>query len=327
MTIHMFTSGLRPNNFFENPYNKLSAFHRPIGSGAVYASDTDPNTIYWKRGSNPNVNSTNGWGVQVVVCDPSYPPVTVTWTGSTGKASMFPVTLRLPPGWTSGKGTLDNVVVAFDLEAGVTHDFYHWEDAGPRAHIHNVTPLDGFGHGPVPGGGQSWSCSASGLWGVAGIIRGFELNNPGTPIYHAHQIALSSKTTNPTPPQLGQGVVWPSINHDGSCNTNPAVWCTGYIPYGALFALPSFINISVLSLSEAGVRLATALQDYGVYCVDNSEGPAMRADQYVNASIRTALLSDLGKIYPLMRRVLNNAKDQTASGGGTPRSINTAFDA
>lgn len=326
MTIHLFTSGLRPNNFFENPYNKLSAFHRPIGSGAVYADDTDLNTIYWKKGSGANINSSNGWGVITGVCDPSYPLVTITWaSGSWGGSGTFPVSLRIPPGFTV-PGTVDAHVAMYDPVTNVTHDFYHWVNPN-KAALHYVSPADGLGHGVLPTGGQNWGVSASGVWGLFGIIRGFEVNNPGTPIYHVHQIALSSKTTNPTDPQLGQGIVWPSINHDGGCDTAPGVWCKGYIPYGALFALPSFINISALGLSEAGTRLATAIQDYGVYVVDNAESPAMRADQYVTRALESQLRTDMGKIYPLMRRVLNNAKDQTASGGGTPRSINSAFDA
>lgn len=333
MSIHQFTGGAATEtapvtNLFQTPYSRLSAFHRSIGSDAVYASDTDPNTIYWKRGSNPNINSTNGWGVTTGVCDPSYPLVTITWAnGGWGGADQFPVSLRIPPGFAPIGGTVDNVVVIYDPAAGVTHDFYHWVNSGPKAALHYVSPIDGLGHGYLPGGVRNWGVSTSGLWGIAGIMRGFEVTTPGLPIRHAHQIALSSKTTNPTPPQLGQGVVWPSVGHDGGCDSAPTVWCMGYIPYGALFALPPGVNIGSLGLSEPGARLAQAFMDYGLYVVDNAEGPAFRADQYIPAALQTTLRADLAKVYPLMRRIMNNAQSQSVSGGGTPRAINGAFDA
>lgn len=317
-----------PSGAFENPYNKNSAFHRPIGSGAIYSGDSDPDTVYWKRGSNPNINSTNGWGVTTGILDPSYPLVTISWySGGWGGSDQFPVQLRLPPGFSTVGGTIDNHVTLYDPAAGVTHDFYHWVNDGPKAALHYVSPIDGIGHGALPGVGQNWAMSTSGLWGLAGIMRGFELTAPGMPIRHAHQIGLSSKTTNPTPPQLGKGIVWPSINHDGGCDTAPTVWGTGVIPYGALFALPPNVSIDGLNLSEAGSRLAQAFQDYGVYCVDNAEGPAFRADQYIPGALQTTLRADLAKVYPLMRRVMNNSQAQTCAGGGAPRAINGAFDA
>src|SRR5512132_1347110 len=37
------------NDLFENPFNKSSAQHRPMGTGAIYASDSDPATRDWMR--------------------------------------------------------------------------------------------------------------------------------------------------------------------------------------------------------------------------------------------------------------------------------------
>jgi hypothetical protein len=102
--------------------------------------------------------------------------------------------------------------------------------------------------------------------------------------------------------------------------------CSGNIPYGALLALPPSVNINDLGLSEPGKRLAGALQNYGAYAVDSTGCSAMRADQYVNATVKHALKNDMKKIYPLLRMVLNNNAGQTASGGGTPRAENCAFD-
>jgi hypothetical protein len=63
-----------------------------------------------------------------------------------------------------------------------------------------------------------------------------------------------------------------------------------------------------------------------VYAADGSACPTLRADQYVTPANVLALRTDMRKLYPLLRMVLNNSKDQTASGGGTPRAENCAFD-
>jgi hypothetical protein len=125
--------------------------------------------------------------------------------------------------------------------------------------------------------------------------------------------------------QLQNKVVWPAISTDWYCKPHPEL-CSGNIPYGALLALPPNVNIAALGLSEPGRRIAEALKNYGVYAVDGSSCPTLRGDHYITASVKTALTADMRKIYPNLRMVLNNAKDQTASGGGTARAENCAFD-
>jgi hypothetical protein len=124
--------------------------------------------------------------------------------------------------------------------------------------------------------------------------------------------------------QLQNKVVWPAAFTDGYCKTNPGL-CSGNIPYGALLALPPSANIAGLGLSEPGRRLAAALQNYGAYAVDGSSCPTLRGDQNINGGVRQTLINDMRKLYPLLRMVLNNSAGQTASGGGTPRAENYAF--
>lgn len=50
---------------FANPFDKASALHGPIGSGAVYASNSHATTLNLKRASFNSINSNNGWGVNV----------------------------------------------------------------------------------------------------------------------------------------------------------------------------------------------------------------------------------------------------------------------
>ena len=90
--------------------------------------------------------------------------------------------------------------------------------------------------------------------------------------------------------------------------------------------LPPSTDIANLDLSEPGRRVAEALQNYGVYVVDTTGCPNMRGDQDIDAGVRRALIDDMRKVYPLLRRVLNNSVGETDSGGGTSRAENCAFD-
>lgn len=314
------------DDLFRNPYNKDSAFHRPIGSSAQYANDADPSTLSWLQAGSATINSRNGWGIYMGVADPSHPLVPITWAGGNwGGRQQFPISLRVPPDFDPGN-TVDAQSTIYDPSTRTAHDFYHWV-APNTASLHHPEPLDGLGHGLLPDGSRNWAASASGVWGFFGVLRGFEVNTPGYRIQHATQMAISSKTTNHCAPQLGKEIVWPATSQDGGCTSSSDVWCTGNIPYGSLFALPPSIDVAGIGLSEPGQRLAHAFQDYGVYIVDNANCPAIRADQYVNDAVIEQLKNDLSVIYPMMRRVLNNAQHQTASGGGAPRAPNCAFDA
>jgi hypothetical protein len=155
-----------------------------------------------------------------------------------------------------------------------------------------------------------------------GLLRGHEVNTPGYKIEHALQISLDAKGACGM--MVKNQVVWPAASTDGFCTRNPRL-CQGNISYGALLALPPEVNIESLGLSEPGNRLAEALKNYGTYVIDNSQCPAFRGDQNIDGSVKQSLINDMRKIYPLLRMVLNNSAGQTASGGGTPRAENCAF--
>jgi hypothetical protein len=71
-----------PTNTFLNPFNKESAHHRPIGSGAVYADRNHPSTISLLKGGFGTINSDNGWGNNVYQSKTTDPLKTVVQAGS-----------------------------------------------------------------------------------------------------------------------------------------------------------------------------------------------------------------------------------------------------
>ena len=95
-------------------------------------------------------------------------------------------------------------------------------------------------------------------------------------------------------------------------------------------ALPQSVSIAGLGLSEAGVRLAEAIQSYGIYVGDGGgcTAGALEADQHVLLEVKKKLRADIRKIYPLMRRVMNNdVMGSPTAGGGEPLGPNCGFDA
>ena len=125
------------DDFFRNPFNKDSAHHRPIGTGAIYAADDDPATVVWLKYTFGLVNSPNGtgYGFSLYQTDPSAPETTIKWNGAGKGASRFPVTLRLPPRLTAPSGG-EGVVIIYDPATERVHDFFHWSGgANPTAAI------------------------------------------------------------------------------------------------------------------------------------------------------------------------------------------------
>lgn len=309
-----------PADAFANPFNKMSALHRPIGSGAVYASDSHATTLALKRGSFNNINSNNGWGVNVYKSTSSDPYLKVTNAGPL--QYNLPVSLRVPAG-AHNQATTDLMIVIHDTTTSIAHEFYYWRwnNGNPTAWGHAQWNIGGAGHsGP---GGARTGTSASGVAGMFGLLRGHEVNAAGYKIQHALQMALDGQ--GKCGMMLKKQAVWPAVSTDGFCKSGG--YCTGAIPYGALLALPPSVNVDSLGLSEPGKRLAKALQDYGVYVVDNSQCPTMRGDQFISASVKQALTNDMRKVYPRLRMVMNNSSSQSVAGGGTARAPNCAMDA
>jgi hypothetical protein len=309
-----------PVDTFANPFSRESAHHRPIGGGAVFATGNHPSTISLLKGGFGNINSNNGWGINVYESTSADPLLTVSHAGPYNKIGV-PVTLRVPQN-ADNLLTTDATVVIHDTISNTTHEFYYWRwnNGEPTAGIHRQWDTKALGHSQP--GGPRVGTSASGVAGMFGLLRGHEVNTPGYKIEHAVQISLSHNKGS-CGMQLQNTVVWPAASTDWYCKTDPDL-CSGNIPYGALLALPS-ADIAGLGLSEPGERLAEALQNYGAYVVDGSECPTLRGDQDINAGILQTLKQDMRKIYPLLRMVLNNEADQTASGGGTPLAENCAF--
>ena len=321
---------------FLNPFSKDSAHHRPIGDEAVYADDSDPSTVSWFKnpGKSININVGAPWGVSVASTVKTDPMVTVGAISlKCDKIEGLPVTIRMPadgfitPVKLNSNGCTDGVVVLYDKAKSLPHQLrqYNWNGGVPLAGQYKTWSISGLGHGTRPG--ERLGTSASGVAALFGLLRGNEINRSNKKVEHALQMILPSAPSH-CAMMMSREIVLPATGGDGYM-TKPG-YNLGNIPYGALMALPPPAkggpNLDALGLTDRGKRLAEAVRDYGIYAVDTGACPALRADQYVLDT--GELKATLSKIYPYIRRVLNNDVLGTrTAGGGAGIAPNCANDA
>jgi hypothetical protein len=318
------------NNLFLNPYSRESAHHRPIGSGARFASNTDPATRDWLKASHLNVNAGAPWGTSVTETDASDPVRVIGGQAHCDNVVGLPVSIRLPKeGFRitiahNTSGCPDGVIVVHDKVTGKPHQLrqYNWNDGRPTAGQYKTWDTRGLGHGTQAG--QRMGTSASGVAGLFGVLRGFEINTPGHKIEHALRIGLPRKPGCKI--MLSRSFVAPATS--GDSNRTRSGYNTGHIPYGGLLALPPSVNIAGLGLSEPGRRLAAAIQHYGMYASDGSgcNAGAIEADQTVSSGVKSQLREDIRKIYRHVRLLTNNnVLGSAVAGGGSPWAPNCAY--
>lgn len=307
-----------------NPFSKVSPSHRPIGMGAVYSDRDHPANTDLRKASVLNVNVLNDFGHRWTDSYASDPLVTVRGYPT---ASSLNVTLRIPVGFTGGShlDTYDKGVTIFDHTTGIVHQFYRFYRQT------NTTAVAG-GRYTVDIEGKGWgtprqSSSASSICQIGLLFRGAELNSNETgfpPIQHCLHMAVGARPIDDYI-QASKEIVWPAVTRDSFAG-NPGN-NTGHMPYGGLFALPRSINVDDLSLSPRGKRFARCLQQYGIYMVDCGKNLTARGDQYMTSTATSDVVAASRVLIPLLRMILNNEQDQTASGGGAPLAPNCAFDA
>lgn len=318
----------RSSDWFYNPFNKDSAHHRPIGTGAQYASADHPAVVNFLQGSAFNINvGSKPWGCGVWESKPDDPLFTVTYGGKDdgGKPTEFPVKCRLPLHLVMSRqrnagGNFDGVMVVYDRSTETIHHFrqFSWNtdkptaSAKPTAGSHKIWSIKGPAHNSKLG--ERIGTSASGVAAMFGILRGWEVKATGHPIGHALQLVLPrTKPVGSTGIMLAREVWWPAVSMDGSAYKT-AGHNIGQIPYGSLWALPPVEkggpDLTKLGLSEKGLRLAECIRDYGLYPVDGGGATALRADQDFDDALVKELKAESAKFYKYIRLVVNSVPEE-----------------
>jgi hypothetical protein len=298
------TSGRDPLTW---PFSVNSIWNQPIGTGAVYvnagftpASNTSVDDDWWIVTSSgdpvTNVYDPNSWTVR---CGGT------VWNSATA----FPSALLVPDAQPPNTPNYASAILQPD---GRTIQQYE-----PTARCAAGGPLFGYQAPTVDiyGDGTYGGHFGSGLSSIGGTIRVGELRPSAGAIHHALKLEAWAQTYyyySASRP----GFRWPADMADDYAasqyhGTNPS------LTEGSLLAIPASINISSLGLAtDAGRKIAQALQDYGGYIVDDTAWDDFGIAMEINptTSVRAQFLTDYG--YPI-------------DAGGTPffNDVNTIFGA
>lgn len=275
------------------PFSSTSAWNMPIGSGVKFEAATGSRTASLLSGPKAVINR-DQWSVTVSQATTSDPSATIN--GSRNKATFT----ALVPKSAGPTGGDDRHVTVVQPDRRTAYDIYKWETySGSTVQTQIVNKVD------LAGSGIGIGARAAGVPSVAGLIRAEELRNGHIP--HALALAVPGSV-------LKQGPVWPATRQDADAATS----YTGQVPMGALFAIPSSVDVTRLGLSAEGVALARALQDYGAYVVDRAGNNVLYCELSCSSAGHESLRVAWRTLQPQLRAVLNNSAT-TVGGGGTPR--------
>ncbi len=210
------------------------------------------------------------------------------------------VSLRVPAGATpSEPAGGDQNLHIIDPTHRVGDEMWSASGSGATWHAgyHVRTDLTGSGMGQ--GGVRAFGGSVFG-----GMIRSFDLDRGE--IRHALAVAIER-------PSLRRGPVWPAISEDSWA----ASAYRGNVPMGTLLAIPAGVDVTSLGLSAQGLMLARALQRYGAYVSDSTEGGVLFYAEPSSESKIAPMRDDVAEIAALLRVVTNNSPT-SVGGGGTP---------
>lgn len=284
----------------ELPFAAASVLNLGIGAGATWEAATDTRTAALLAGA-PELNS-GSWSVQTVVTSAADPLRTVTC-----RTSANTWTIRVPDGFTLTGGS--DAWGSLMQPDGSIYDGYAWlQDAGGEwSSKYDLLITDGrTDHGIENGRRASNTC----LWG--GVITPADLISRQA--RHMLALAIPAAMLNPTPTAAdglvggpnssGAGWVWPANGADNQATTP---YGPGPIAMGAVFGIPSSVDITALGLTTDQLLLARFLQDCGAFVAAQADTVSLVADPDCDAatiaSLRTAWRTVL---FPLMRLMTNN---------------------
>ena len=322
------------------PFAQNSIWNQPIGSGATYVP---ANFVLPSEGYGPEENiiimtpdapqrtimmmNGNGWdnGSQANRCsgpgselESGYPKAPIpndftTLNKISGGTPNAAAGIILPDKTT----LIQNQPLSICSAGGTVYSRWPYDTL-------NIKTSDGI-RGAQGGAGMS---------SIGGAIRIHEMVAGGT-IPHALKTVIYGVDNIYFDRANNKGWRWPAYKHDGGAEPGD---CSGGNQYcgdnpnlliGALLALPKDLDINSLGLTATSSKMmAKAMQDYGMYVVDNSAWPHVGiALEYGPAGDGKAKFNSLGgfnradldKIFTRLQ-IVNNNSPTAIGGGGTPRT-------
>ena len=305
------------------PFETLSPWNHPVGSGTIYEPETMPR---WdvSRGGYANIE---GYSIPTYVATTADPLRRIYNRQSGPFPGGLVGTIRVPDSAEPAWGTDGHMNVVDETHAWVSEMYIvqRLSSSDISTLGYNKNSLRGLG-----GGFAGWQGSvAAGTSGLGGMIRAGELVNgtggSGTGIRHALQGIVYPKALNRNAPG-GRSWVWPASSSDPTSGYD----VVGNVHMGSLLAIPPWVNINTLGITNTqALEVARAMQDYGIYLVDTGGVSAnqlvIRIDPQAKTDIgnRTTFEAGISLAMRQLQVVTNSHANGGAptipGGGGTPR--------
>lgn len=317
----------------EQPYVGSSFWNTSIGSGAVYGAWDAPNAVNLRSAPNANFNfatfTAPKWRAKA-----SDPFITVRIVDQNGVLTGEVVTLRAPTTRVlSGEVGLpgvnpDSFMIIVDPDGRTIHEFYKFLATGEgtytaRRHlVYDAVTSAGWPVDSTQGIRASRFSLSGGLITVEELRRG--ATDPYGAILHALSMAMPNEllknpnadTGSPTP-----GRRWPALGYDA----NGATAYSGEVLMGSLWAIPSSVDISALTLASGAPlsnvqrAVAHALQDFGAYASDRSTYVTLYGEIGCDIVLATQVKVALQQVLWHQLVEVTNSSETTVAGGGTRR--------
>jgi hypothetical protein len=307
---------------WDQPFSSTSVWNTPIGSGAQWSDPaTDAGTAQLIT-VNGVINAGN-WGQPVYVAGAGDPVITVTDTDT--DEPIRPQTLHSPI----------DAIPAPPSAAGGDHHMA-WFDLTQPTNMFSYYACS-FNNGNDVTGGVT--CRLGGVWDACGdgvtnsmapgsdynfaigTIRHWELQ--AGKIQHVLRYSDSSDLAKSPGPTWTSNIPWPNTHEDlngPNCGAADGNGYCGTLDAGLTLGIPASVNLNSLGLSQGGMMIATALQQYGAIWRDSgghNQITFYAEPQDDNDPLVNQARGDMNKIVPLLRVLLNQGPN-SINGGGTP---------
>ncbi len=291
------------------PFSSESPWNVSLGSGARYATI---DSAGYSRTGGANLNVT-AWSHPVYIASAN-DPITRFYRNDTGLiASMRAPSNAKPDAQADGSLiVVDATNTVFDHPVAVEMWRARRRGGAWRASATALHDLTGQGFYR-----RYVGVRAGGMSALGGLIRKHELEQARIP--HALAIAVSPKALNRNVPGTGNAWTWPASWADGATRPGAIYGTRGNLYMGSLLAIPPSVDIEGLGLSEQGLAVARALQDYGAYIVESGSGNIIFYAEPASADVvASKLVNDLRTLARYLRVISNNTP-QAVGGGGKRR--------
>ena len=239
-----------PHATADDPFAAHSPFKTPIPDNP----ELDPDSaamVEHLAAEGGQVANLYEFGVPIYYADSSTPEATVTCTKPWGTCSLEDGPVRIPEGATPHTGS-DGKLVIVDVDRHRSYELWQAERTG----AHTWTASWG-GWVSIDGDGRDGAATGAGVSNLAGTIRLAEIEAGEIP----HALVFATDNSCRT-------FRWPAIKSDGH---SVSADC---IPEGARVQLDPSIDVaSIPEITPAEIAVATALQTYGAYNIDNAAAP------------------------------------------------------